>query len=137
MSARGIPCVFFALNCQNEPQGMMAVTPGLACRIPQGSDTLAYVEYIATAPWNLADLLGAVGERARYRAVGPALLSVAIGYSRWVGFGGRIGLHALPQAEPFYRDACGMTDLGYDSAHDLRYFEFTEDQALRFLGEEA
>ena len=54
--------------------------------------------------------------------------------SRQSGFAGRVGLHSLPQAEPFYRDVCGMTDLGEDpNEYDLRYFEMTEAQAARFL----
>ena len=40
------------------------------------------------------------------------------------GFRGRIGLHALPKAEVFYQDNCGMTPLGKDaSRQDLMYFE--------------
>jgi hypothetical protein len=39
------------------------------------------------------------------------------------GFRGRIGLHALPQAETFYARNCGMTDLGNDMRKEgLRIF---------------
>ena len=44
-----------------------------------------------------------------------------------------IGLHSLPAAAPFYRDKCGMTELGNDVAHEnLMYFEMTDKQAKRF-----
>jgi len=49
-------------------------------------------------------------------------------------FQGRIGLHSLPQADEWYRNSCGMTDLGRDHAiQDLRYFEMTPEQASEFL----
>jgi len=134
-----IPPVFFALRCGNDTQGMMAVTTGQPSRIPiQIGAPVVYIEYISTAPWNLNDILSHLNDTPRYRAIGSALLATAVQYSRDSGFGGRIGLHALPQAEGFYRDACEMTDLGYDREHDLRYFEFTEKQAQRFFtGDEA
>lgn len=51
-----------------------------------------------------------------------------------MGFGGRIGLHSLPQAETFYRD--WMTDFGRDPQHQgLRYFEMSESQPQAFLRE--
>jgi len=46
---------------------------------------------------------------------------------------GRVGLHALPQAEEFYRK-CGMTPIFRDPQHeDLVYYEFTKNQAQLFL----
>lgn len=61
----------------------------------------------------------------------------AIAFSEQEGFKGRIGLHSLPQAENFYRDRCGMIDLGPDATYqNLRYFEMTPDQAKAFLEEE-
>ncbi len=91
---------------------------------------LVYVDYIATAPWNLRSLT----DTPRYRGVGKVLIEAAITFSRDCGMGGRIGLHALPQAESFYRDTCGMTDLGEDAnEYDLRYFEMDESQVAAFL----
>lgn len=49
---------------------------------------------------------------------------------------GRIGLHLLPQADIFYREKCGMTDLGPDTSYrprPLRYFDMTEAQAAAFM----
>ena len=130
--------LFFALKCQNEVQGMVGVIIGRPCRLAEHKDQkLVYVDYVSTAPWNLADLLGRLEQMPRYRAIGPALLVALTRYSIAQGFGGRIGLHSLQQAEDFYRDTCKMTDLGKDSSYDdLRYFEFSEEQASSFLEEE-
>ena len=49
-------------------------------------------------------------------------------------FHGRIGLHSLPQANGFYADTCGMTDLGADPDYEgLRYFEMTPEDAQAFI----
>ena len=50
-------------------------------------------------------------------------------------FHGRIGLHSLPQANDFYANTCGMTDLGADRDYNggLRYFEMTPEQAQAFI----
>ena len=49
-------------------------------------------------------------------------------------FQGRVGLHSLPQANGFYANTCGMTDLGPDPHHrELRYFEMTPVQAQEFI----
>ncbi|MNR44822.1 hypothetical protein D3C85_1636060 [compost metagenome] len=60
------------------------------------------------------------------------LLATAISLSFGEEFAGRIGLHALPQAESWYRDVCGMTDLGVDGT-GMTYFEMTEPQARAFI----
>ena len=102
-------------------------------RLPQqAGQHLVYVEYVQAAPWNRH----AVSGRASYRGVGTVLMAAAIQQSVDEGYHGRIGLHSLPQADTFYRDACGMTDLGPDPSYSrvpLRYFEMTEDQASVFL----
>ena len=79
-----------------------------------------YVEYLASAPWNrrlLEDPLYLVG-------VGRALLLLARQRSVELGYGGRVGLHALPGAEAFYR-RYDMPDYGPDLDKDgLVYFEY-------------
>ena len=50
------------------------------------------------------------------------------------GSDARVGLHSLPQADGFYTNTCGMTDLGTDPEHEgLRYFEMTPEQARAFV----
>jgi hypothetical protein len=98
---------------------------------PTGRDQV-YIDYVEIAPWNWK--LGTIGQTGRFQGVGIQLIETATRWSQAEGFRGRVGLHALSQAEDFYRHRCGMTDGGPDSSYDdLRYFEFTEEQANRFL----
>ena len=54
--------------------------------------------------------------------------------SQELEFHGRIGLHSLPQANDFYDNTCGMTDLGADSDQQgLHYFEMTPEQTRAFI----
>jgi hypothetical protein len=53
------------------------------------------------------------------------------------GFRGRVGLHALPQAEQFYERGCGMTAVGPDpTKQNLLYFELTSERASELLQRE-
>ncbi|MCH8043498.1 MAG: GNAT family N-acetyltransferase [Planctomycetes bacterium] len=123
----------FAVECGGETQGLMVINTIKRGRLPQqAGQHLVYVEYVQAAPWNRPGISG----RASYRGVGTVLIAAAIQQSVDEGYRGRIGLHSLPQADAFYRDACGMTDLGSDSSYSrvpLRYFEMSEDQAGVFL----
>ena len=122
----------FAIICGGVTQGMMLVdTTTKRCRIAeQAGKNLVYVEFVENAPWNRKEL----ADPPRYRGVGSILMGAAIELSKELGFKGRIGLHSLPQANGFYANVCGMTDLGADAKyHDMRYFEMTPDQAEAFL----
>jgi hypothetical protein len=61
------------------------------------------------------------------------LIATAISHSHDLGSKGRLGLHSLPQSEPWYRDFAGFSDLGYDTLKEMQYFEVTEEQAAAFL----
>jgi hypothetical protein len=115
-------------------QALMRVDLTKSAREPsQAGKALVYVDYLEVAPWNRADL----GGTPRLKGAGTAMVTAAVALSREEGFKGRIGLHSLPQSEAFYRDRCGMTDLGPDAAYQgLRYFEMTTEQADAFLSEE-
>ena len=86
------------------------------------------IDLLATAPWNRPQLT----DQPQFKEIGRLLLAGAISLSVSEEFAGRIGLHALPQAETWYRDVCGMTDLGVDGTN-MRYFEMTESQARAFI----
>ena len=121
----------FSIVCNDLTQGMMIVdTATKRCRIDgQEGKHLVYVEFVENAPWNRPELFNP----PRYRGVGTILIRAAIMLSENLEFHGRIGLHSLPQANSFYANTCGMTDLGIDPAyHDLRYFEMTSKQARAF-----
>jgi hypothetical protein len=85
---------------------------------------LVYVHFLSTAPWNDHE----ISSTPKYRGAGTLLVAAAVAHSVEEEFKGRVGLHALPKAESFYRDRCSMIDLGLDASHqNLRYFEFTPE----------
>jgi hypothetical protein len=108
---------------------MMLLTDGEFCRLPeQATLPLVYVIYIASAPWNLPQL-GA----QKYCGIGTVLLRAAVEMSFDLGFKGRIGLHSLPKAEPFY-ERHGMQALGIDPHKEhLKYYEMTAEAAEKFI----
>ena len=86
-----------------------------------------------TRPWNRKELF----DPPRYRGVGSILIRAAVSLSEELEFHGRISLHSLPQANGFYANTCGMTDLGADSDYQgLCYFEMTPEQARAFVEKE-
>jgi hypothetical protein len=116
------------IECHGDMQALMLViTGGKVCRLEeQSGKPLVYVDYLAAAPWNLPGLVAA----SRFRLCGSVLITAAIRLSRQNGYDGRIGLHSLPQARDFYRDKCGMIDVGIDQDYeDLHYFEMTTARA--------
>jgi hypothetical protein len=125
----------FAIECNGQTQGLMIVNTIKRCRIRQQANKhLVYVEYLEAAPWNRRE----IPKWNRFSGAGTVLIAAAIQLSIDEGNHGRIGLHSLPQADTFYRDKCGMTDLGPDvsyNPHPLRYFEMTEVQAAAFIQE--
>ena len=93
---------------------------------------LVYVHFVSTAPWNDREIV----DDPRYVGAGTLLIRTAIERSIALGYKGRLGLHALSQAEPFYRDRCKMADLGPDNSgghKGLCYFEFTPPMAADFI----
>lgn len=133
-SAHLLSCPTVGIECDGQVQGlMMVLTDGFFSRV-RGQERLplAYVMYLATAPWNYHPLT----PNPRYAGVGTMLLGVAVELSLEAGFKGRIGLHSLEQAEPFY-ERHGMVCLGIDAAKQhMKYYEFTEEQARAFIREE-
>ena len=124
----------FCVVASGMTQGLMTVDLTRDARLDdQRGKPLVYVDFVEAAPWNRRDLAGSI----RFRGVGTVLLTAAIDLSLAEGFKGRIGLHSLPQAEDFYRDRCGMSELQPDPAYEgLRYFEMTTAQAQAFLNHE-
>jgi hypothetical protein len=125
-----------AYRCMGIEQGghmqglMMLSTLAVKGRLAgQVGKAVLYVEYLEGAPWNVRDLAGT----PQFLGVGISLLEAAVEYSEDEGFGGRIGLHSLPQSDEFYRKY--MTDLGPDSSQSqgLRYFEMSAEQVRYFL----
>jgi hypothetical protein len=123
----------FSVECDGATQGLMLVDVTQFARLEaQRGRELAYVELLATAPWNRPKFVAA----PKYKGVGRVLLGTAISLSHDLGFNGRTGLHSLPQSESWYRADCGFTDAGYDPTKKMQYFEMTEAQAAAFISDE-
>ena len=123
---------FLGVECEGAIQGLILVSlEDKTCFLPeQAGKPLAYVHYLATAPWNDPDFTST----PRFGAVGSILIAAALQLSIDNGMQGRLGLHALPQAETFYGNHVGMTDLGVDAdTEGLHYFEMSPEQASSYL----
>ncbi len=123
----------FGIECDGEMQGLMLVnTTNCASRLAgTRGKPLIYVDYIETAPWNLKEFTS----QPRYGGVGVRLIEAAVRFSLKEGFGGRVGLHSLPQSESFYENVCGMTRGEIDQHYEnLRWFELTAVNGKKFLG---
>jgi len=124
----------YSVVCRNVTQGLMRLD--LASRRArldeQAGRHLVYIDYLEVAPWNWRERYA---DPPIYRLVGPVLMHAAMTRSIDEGLEGRVGLHSLPQAIPFY-ERCGLTNLGtrldeYDGK--LPYFEATPETAERYL----
>lgn len=121
----------YSVECAGETQGLMfAQNISLAKESSQLNQFIVYIEMISSAPWNRKGF----SEKPKYKGVGPLLIGTAISLSDSLSYGGRIGLHSLPQTESWYR-YIGMTDLGPDINYhnQLRYFEMTSQQAQSYI----
>jgi hypothetical protein len=120
----------FSVECAGQTQGLMLVNLAKFARVaPATNRELAYVELVATAPWNRPKFV----PTPKYKGVGQVLIATAISLSADQGFKGRIGLHSLPQSVEWYVETRAFTDCGFDADKKMRYFEMTESQAAAFL----
>jgi hypothetical protein len=103
----------FGLECDGAMQGLMLTSMAAHQRriADQKGKEQVYIDYVASAPWNSPALVS----EPRYGLVGRVLISTAVQLSLKEGFRGRIGPHALPQAEKFYSQKCFMTDIAAGS----------------------
>lgn len=124
----------YGVECERRMEGLMLVAlegPQARARLaPDAGKSLVYVDYLEAAPWNVKPLV----DSPLFAGIGMLLMRVAVQASLDEGFKGRVGLHALPQAEEFYRDKCGMACLGADPDYQkLSYYELTAEAAKRFV----
>ena len=114
----------YAVECEQITQGLMMLEVSNYSRNnPQ--QKIIYVDFLSTAPWNRISLKNPPD----YKGVGLTLLSFAKQRSKQLGYEGRVGLHALPKAENFYKRR-GMINFGFDTEkEDLIYFEWLKVSA--------
>jgi hypothetical protein len=127
----------FGIEADGQWQGLLCgISQGHFARSEAPRSLLVYVDFLEIAPWNWD--MPEIARAGRYRGVGLQLMELSVRWSLGLGYGGRVGLHALPQAEWFYRDRCGMKNLGPDPVyHDLCYFELSKSNASEFINRKA
>lgn len=92
---------------------------------------MTYVRYLATAPWNRDSANPETG----FLGIGRLLVARAVLDSIAHGNDGRIGLHSLCSATPFYK-SLGFKCLGADPVHrGLPRFELSPESAISPLAE--
>ena len=130
---------FFGITYRNQVQGaiVISVRPiGCEASVHTGRDGLC-VEFLATAPWNIGRFMRSMERKPFLDAVGPILLRVAVSMSRATyRCEGRIVLFFVKKAEYFYRNVCGMIDLGvvHHGGETLRHCEMSKERADEFMG---
>lgn len=122
-------CWFFAITLGSAVQGMMAISRNLRPARTARGRKVVYVEYVESAPWNHRRW-----KSRPYAGLGTRFMAEAIHTSKQLGCEGRIGLHALPSAESFYREM-EMTEYPKEGRENLVYFELTPDCADAWLKE--
>jgi hypothetical protein len=125
-------CSALAIECEGHAQGLMIIdTENHASRLaPTKGQTIAYVEFLTSAPWNRGTFIPTV----QFGLTGYALIATAISVSRRNSLDGRVGLHSVSGAVAFYDKKCGMTSFGPDSTKKgLVYLEMATQQANAFL----
>lgn len=124
----------FGIVSDNRWQGVMLTktAPYVSRLVARSNKPIVYIDYLETAPWNWN--IKEINQAGLLKGVGTSLFLAAVRQSFDEGFGGRVGLHALPQAKRFYAETLGMTDLGADiTKQNLHYFELTEILATQIL----
>jgi GNAT superfamily N-acetyltransferase len=109
----------YAVEFQDLTQGLLWIETQWHRSQFAAGQPLVYVAALASAPWNRR----LVNPQPWLQGVGTLLLQFARQRSLELGYGGRLGLHALPGSESFY-DSQNMMDLGYDPDAAMPYFEF-------------
>ncbi|MEN6578330.1 MAG: hypothetical protein ABFD90_18440 [Phycisphaerales bacterium] len=124
-----VRCFGIELNGQWQGLAMFELAAHFALLEPDQGKPLIYVEFLETAPWNIAELV----DEPRYGLIGARMIEAAIRLSISEGFRGRVGLLALPQAEKFYEKKCGMTRVEEAGHHGMAWYELTQKAAGVFL----
>ncbi len=109
----------YAIEYEELTQGLLWIETQWHRSQRTRTQPLVYVEALAAAPWNRRS----INPEPWLRGVGTVLLQFARKRSLDLGYGGRLGLHALPGSESFY-EARNMMNLGYDDDREMVYFEY-------------
>jgi hypothetical protein len=109
----------YAIECEDKTQGLMVIETAMhGSRIDPGK-RLVYITRLVSAPFNRAE----IQNPPQYKKVGTVLLKWARFRSVELKYGGRVGLHSLPNSEGFY-EGKNMINCGKDEDEELVYFEY-------------
>jgi len=111
---------------------MLTVSTGYVSQLlPHAGKPLVYLEYLEVAPWNwTVDKL----QVRKFKAIGPLLFRAAVEESYALGWEGRLGLHALPQASAFYQSLGARFVKNDPSKQNLPYYELSAKEAIKQTG---
>jgi hypothetical protein len=124
---------FLALSISCHMSALLfGLCEGHGTRLGARNRPLVYVDIIESAPWNW-DIVPVI-KVGRYRGVGMQLMGWPCdGASRLDTTDGS-DFTPLSQAKEFYKQNCGMQNLGPDVAyHNLCHFELTASAARKYL----
>jgi hypothetical protein len=132
--AHGHDVTTLGIEVENSWQGLSMAEPmsGFS-RLGQGGQSIVYIHYLESAPWNLK--IPEIGQDPEYTGVGTTLVATCARLSIARGCEGRIGLHSLPRALPFY-ERLGFVNLGEEPDGPLKglcYLELPEEAAAMLL----
>ena len=115
----------YAVECEGLTQGLLAIETRQHRSVLDPGESLVYVVALSAAPWNRTQLQNP----PQFKRVGTLLLNFSRIRSLALGYKGRVGLHALPDAEGFYERRDMMrydfpADAYVDDDEPLTYFEY-------------
>jgi len=119
---------WFYLVTNGTVQGICVVFHPKASRLD--SDTIFYIDYLATAPWNRINPLSEL----RYKGIGTILLKESLIYSiKSLHYRPGFSLHSLPKAVTYY-EKIGMHNYGPDPTKgNMPYFEMDQKNSEVFI----
>ncbi len=129
--SRALAIRCFGLERDGQWQGLAMLDLAAHCALlaPDQGKPLVCIEFLEVAPWNIREMVDA----PRYGIVGTRLVEAAVRLSIAEGFHGRVGLLALPQAEWFYEQRCGMLRVEGGGRFGMGWYEMNRGGAEQFL----
>ncbi|MGI8934225.1 MAG: hypothetical protein ACR2FS_09150 [Phormidesmis sp.] len=88
----------YAIECNGDTQGLIMLETQQHRSVLVPHEPLVYVAALSSAPWNRKQ----IQNPPLFKRVGTLLLNFSRVRSLALGYKGRVGLHALPNAEGFY-----------------------------------
>jgi hypothetical protein len=129
---QGANYYWFFLMAESRVQGVCLIRQPEASKLERGD--VFYIEYLASAPWNLANPISP----KIFSGIGTQLLQAIILYAaNTLGLKYGFNLHALQQAEGFYEGKLNMQHLAQhdktENGRVLKFYELPAEQTKAFV----